>query len=178
MVASTDAIPTIMGNWGRKIWSMFQSIYKRDEQKGQQQDEDPISSEFREEVKTATALLRFLLREGTGDHISDQAIDEIEEAQEYVKNSTVPTKEQRAKFIKAYQNLVNTPRYSVKYINIPPAPFWSTSSLWPLSLMIFSVIPTIVGFFILTWYWPVLSVLSTSIAIIGLYVFTGVVTDR
>jgi hypothetical protein len=167
-----------MGNWGRKIWSVFQSIHKRDEQKGQQKDKDPISSEFREEVKTATALLSFLLREGMGDRISDQVIDEIEEAQEYVRNSTVPTNDQRAKFIKAYQNLVNTPRYSIKYINIPPTPFWSTSSLWPLSLMLFSIVPTIVGFFLFNWYWPVLYVLSSAMAIIGLYVFTGVVTDR
>src|SRR5208283_2024922 len=142
------------------------------------QDKDLISSEFREDVKVATALLRFLLREGTGDHISDQVIDEIEEAQEYVRDSTVPTKEQRAKFIRAYQNLINTPRYSIKYTNIPPTPFWSASSLWPTSLIIFSVIPAIVGFFLFKWYWPALYALSSAMTIIGFYVFTGVVTDR
>jgi len=123
MVGSADAIPTITtAKWWANIWGMFESIFKRNEQKGQQLDKDSISQEFREQIKTATALLNFLLREGPADHIPDQIIDEIEAAQEYLNDSNTPSTEQRAKFLKAYRDLVNTPRYSIRYVNVPPTP--------------------------------------------------------
>ena len=92
MVGSADAIPTITtAKWWANIWGMFESIFKRNEQKGQQLDKDSISQEFREQIKTATALLNFLLREGPADHIPDQIIDEIEAAQEYLNDSNTPS---------------------------------------------------------------------------------------
>jgi hypothetical protein len=148
---------------------------------------DSTAKQFRREVESATHLLHFLLQEGPSCQISDQIIDDIEAARDLLKSPDVaPTKENRVKLLKAYRDLIDSPRFSVKYARIPPVYFWDSRSFWPTILLWVAVIPTVIWLItILTikslhwsWYWMVLYDTLSVLAVFGIYVFTGLVTDR
>jgi hypothetical protein len=157
--------------------------------KGSQQTElqpksaDPISVQFCREVNKASRLLNFLIEEGHPYHIPDQIIDNIEAARTLANEPTPPPPEERAKLLKAYRDLVAIPGTSVTF-DFPPAPFWQ--SRWRGAFLLAALGVPIISFLIMLfypawrphWYFAVGFALVSALIIWGLYVFTGIVTNR
>lgn len=151
------------------------------------QSDDPISVQFCDDVDKASRLLDFLIEEGHPYHIPDQIIDDIESARESVKQSTAPSPapspEARARLLKAYRDLVAIPGTAVLF-DFPPAHFWQ--SWWRRAFLLIALgVP--ITFLLITliycpwrpyWYWPVGFGVVSALIIWGLYVFTGIVTNR
>src|SRR5271166_1830655 len=195
----TSAIdPTAKRNV-RELWARFLSMFHKNQamfhknqaifHKNQKRDEvvqpmETIAQDFAAEFRKASELLGFLMSEGYPYHVPDQIIDEIETSRELLKDSSTPSKEDRAKLLKAYRDLVTIPQTSVTFDRMPPTPFWSTHTPWLWSILLFGVVPSIVALIALVFikprYWFVPIIYLTLLAFIfwGLYVFTGLVTNR
>jgi Bacterial Ig-like domain (group 2) len=164
----------------RRWWNSERSSHRRIELTTD--SKDPVVVQFCSEVNRASTLLDFLMEEGHPYHIPDQIIDRIEEAREFVKAGTPPTAAQRAALLKAYRDLVAIPGTAVLF-DFPPAPFWR--SHWRQALIVLlglSAIACMIIAFVREWhefwYWPVGFALVSLVTICGLYVFTGIVTNR
>jgi hypothetical protein len=170
--------------WWEKVWIWLKPIWKSDSETPAEKPSESLSEEFRRDVRDATALLKFLIKEGGPDPIRDQIIDDIEASRDLLGKSDPPSKEARAKLLKAYAELARVPRTSVTSATIPPVTFWSVDSQWPRWLMGISIIPSIIALIVLLiltryrseWYWPLIYLFLSSLAVSGLYVFTGLVT--
>ena len=143
----------------------------------------PEAEEFSRYVAAASALLDFLIKEGL-QPIRDQIIDDIEAARALLKDGT-PSKEDRAKLLKAYRDLSLVPRITITSARIPPTTFWSVESQWPGLVIWVSVIPSIILLIgqwhwsaLDEWYWAVIYLLLSVLVISGLYVFSGTVTNN
>jgi hypothetical protein len=168
-----------------KIWIWLQPKWKSDSEIPAEKPPEPPSREFSRDVAAATALLKFLIKEGGPEPIRDQVIEDIEEARDRLSNPAPPSKEERVKLLKAYGELARVPRTSVASATIPPVTFWDVDSPWPRLLIWISVIPSIIAAIILLilrshewYYWPLIYLLLSSLAVSGLYVFTGLVTTN
>jgi hypothetical protein len=168
--------------WWEKIWNWLQPRW---ESESEIPAEKSSSEEFSRDIAAATALLKFLIKEGGPEPIRDQIIDDIEASRDLL-NNPAPSKEDRAKLLKAYAELARVPRTSVASARIPPVTFWGADSQWPRLLAWISVIPSIIALIVLLiltryrseWYWPLIYLFLSSLAVSGLYVFTGLVTTN
>jgi hypothetical protein len=141
--------------------------------------------EFSDDVKKTSDLLDFIISQGYSRHIPDRIIDDIETARQLLKEHPDPPKEERARLMKAYRDLVAVPNTSVTYDGIPPTAFWSVRSRWPWLLLTIDIIPSIVLLILIGvrqefnehWHWPLTYALLSGVLIWGIYVFTGVVAD-
>jgi hypothetical protein len=178
MAQSTDRNP----RWWRKIWIWLGPIRESDPEILKGKPAETSSEEFSRDVAAATALLKFLIKEGGPEPIRDQIIDDIEASRERLSNPAPPSKEERVKLLKAYGELARVPRTSVASARIPPVTFWSVDSQWPTLLIWIAIIPSIIALIVLgirspiEWYWALIYLLLSSLAVSGLYVFTGLVT--
>jgi MFS family permease len=143
--------------------------------------DDPIA-QFKSEVTNASEVLRFLVEEGPPYRIPDELIDKVEKAQDLAASGTLPTAEDRAELVKAYRDLIAIPGSSV--IEYPPTPF-RRSPWWCPFLIISVILPLlflIVVAYVGRWhqYWAcgVGFGFVSGFSIWGLYVFTGMVTNR
>jgi hypothetical protein len=132
--------------------------------------------EFARNVAEASALLDFLLRER--ERVPDQIIDDIQSASDLLASRAKPSKEEHVRLLRAYRDLIATPRFSIAYDGIPPTTFWSPGSLWPTLLLFTCIIPSIILALLSYHYWSVIFALTSALLIWGLYVFTGVATDN
>jgi hypothetical protein len=142
----------------------------------------PIAIQFCHDVNRASRLLDFLIEEGHPYHVSDEIIEKIEAACGRVGQSDTPTPEQRAELLKAYRDLVGIPGTAVLF-DFPPTPFWH--SWWRAAFVLTAIIvPLIASPFLLLyqwwqyWYLPLGFSVVAALLTWGLYVFTGIVTNR
>jgi hypothetical protein len=143
---------------------------------------DPIAIQFCHDVNRASRLLDFLIEEGHPYHVSDEIIEKVEAACGRVGQSDIPTPEQRAELLKAYRDLVGIPGTAVLF-DFPPTPFWH--SWWRAALVFTAIVmPVIASPFLLLyqgwkyWYLPIGFSVVAALLTWGLYVFTGIVTNR
>ena len=134
---------------------------------------------FAAQVEEVSTLLMFLIKEGAAQSIRDQIIDDIEAARQLVKDGPEPTKEDRAKLIRAYRDLVAVQKVPFASGKVPPVVFWGADLRWPLLLVAICIAPSVVmliaGF---KWYcWAGYAVVS-GLATFGFYAFTGSATNQ
>ena len=132
--------------WWRQIWIWLRPPESASKMMAGKPSESSLDA-FSGYVTAASALLEFLIKEGL-QPIRDQIIDDIEAARELLNKPTPPSKEDRAKLVKAYRDLALVPRISVASARIPPVTFWSAESQWPRLLIWISIIPSIIAFII------------------------------
>src|SRR5262249_46190713 len=152
-----------------KIWIWLRSRWESDSEIPAGKPPESSSDEFSRDVAAASALLKFLIKEGGPEPIRDQIIDDIEEARERLSNPAPPSKEERAKLLRAYAELARVPRTSVASARIPPVTFWSVDSQWPTLLIWIAIIPSIIALIVLgirspvEWYWALIYLLLSSL---------------
>jgi hypothetical protein len=153
-------------------------------------DEPPetAAEEFSRDVKAASDLLAFLIREGLAP-IRDQIIDDIEAARAIAATGT-PAKEDHARLLKAYRDLVLVPRITIVSARMPPITFWGCDSPWPGLLIWAGIVPSILGLLAIggwhvlghsvrsLWLWPIAYFFLAVLTITGIYVFSGTVTNN
>ena len=146
---------------------------------------DPIAVQFCHDVNKASRLLDFLIEEGHPYHIPDEIIERIEAARNRVNKPDLPTPEHCAELLKAYRDLVAIPGTAVLF-DFPPTPFWH--SPWRAGVVLTALfLPVLSWIFIGIlfraqwwdyWYWPLGFSIASALLTWGLYVFTGIVTNR
>lgn len=144
---------------------------------------DPIAIQFCHDVNRASRLLDFLIEEGHPYHIPDDIIEKVEAACGRVGQTTPPTPEQRAELLKAYRDLVGIPGTAVLF-DFPPTPFWH--SWWRAAFVLTAIVLPVIASPVLLlhqgwsayWYLPLGFSVVSALLTWGLYVFTGIVTNR
>jgi hypothetical protein len=145
--------------------------------------QDPIAIQFCHDVNKASQLLDFLIQEGNPYRVPDEIIEKIEAARGRVKENVTPEPAERAELLKAYRDLVAIPGTAVLF-DFPPTPFWSSG--WRAGFFLFALIVPLMYFVAAAflhrlwnhWYLPVGFGIASALLTWGLYVFTGIVTNR
>jgi hypothetical protein len=147
------------------------------------ESKDPIAIQFCHDVNKVSRLLDFLIEEGLPYHIPDDVIEKIEAARGRVSDTSTPDPAQRAELLKAYRDLVAVPGTAVLF-DFPPTPFWHSG--WRAGFVITALIVPLIYFVVAAfdhplwhyWYFPVGFAIASALLTWGLYVFTGIVTNR
>ena len=177
--------------WANKTWTRLTSWLDPGAD-GKPQGTDPVQSQdevttdFYAEVRDASDFLNFLISEGYSrnvqDSIPDRIIEEIEAARDLLRNSSVPSREDRTRLRKAYRDLVNLPRTSVTFTRVRPTSSWSprSSRLSRLQWIGVAVVAVAALYFIYLlagFYNTVAIIVAFGLLFWAYDVFTGIVTD-
>ena len=134
--------------------------------------------------QTASMLLSFLMSEGHPYQIPDKIIEEIDAAQKFLDHNGSALESDAVKFKKAYRDLITISQTSITYNGIPPTPFWHWKSPWLWAFIFIIVIPLVIMYFRFESLYESHSLLVMScvclatITLLGLYTFTGVVSNK
>ncbi|MEI7714015.1 MAG: hypothetical protein WCI94_21450, partial [Rhodospirillales bacterium] len=154
-------------------------------------NEASVKLSFAEQVDAAVKLRDFIVSERHSYRVPDKIVDDIEAARQIAMSDRAPTADERAALSKAYRDLILIPDTSIAYAGVPPADFWSRGSPWRRSIGWLCIAPAMllllwvnrllfmkVTDWTLVWHLPVVYAVASASLIWGLFVFTGVVTDK
>ena len=154
-------------------------------------NEASVKLSFAEQVDAAVKLRDFIVSERHSYRGPDKIVDDIEAARQIAMSDRAPTADERASLSKVYRDLILIPDTSIAYDGVPPADFCSRGSPWVRSIYWLCVAPAVflllwvnrwlfikVTDWTFAWHLPVIYAVMSACLIWGLFVFTGVVTDK